>query len=47
VGFHLVFIATAAAAMLAAREWYHRLLAPALLLMICLYVGLLFTQLRG
>ena len=47
VRFHLVFIVTAAAAMITAREWYHRLLAPALLLVFCFYVGLLFTQLRG
>jgi hypothetical protein len=47
VRFHLIFIATAAVAMLTAREWYHRLLAPALLLVFCLYVGLLFTQLHA
>ena len=45
--FHLSFMVAAAAAMLTAREWYHRLLAPSLLLVFCLYVGLLFTQLHG
>ena len=44
--FHVVFIAAAAAATLTAREWYHRVLAPAMLMAFSLYIALLFTRLQ-
>ncbi len=47
VGFHVVFILTAITAAVTAREWYHRLLAPAMLLVFCAYIALLFTRLPG
>jgi len=47
VGFHILYIGTGIAAMATAREWYHRLLAPVILAIFCLYIAVLFTRLPG
>lgn len=47
VGFHVVYILAAVTAAVTSREWYHRLLAPAMLLIFCAYIALLFTRLPG
>lgn len=47
VAFHVVYIGTALVAALTAREWYHRLLAPVILALFCVYIMVLFTRLPG
>jgi hypothetical protein len=47
VAFHVVYVLTAVTAAVTAREWYHRLLAPVMLLIFCGYIGLLFTRMPG
>jgi len=47
VGFHVFYIVAGVSAAVTAREWYHRLLAPVMLAMFCVYIAVLFTRLPG
>lgn len=47
VGFHIFYIGTAVIAIATAREWYHRLMAPVMLAIFCVYIAVLFTRMPG
>lgn len=47
VGFHIFYIVTAVIAVATAREWYHRLIAPLIFAIFCIYIAVLFTRLPG
>jgi hypothetical protein len=44
-GFHLIFGLGAIVAAITRQEWFHKLLAPAIVMLFFLYIALLFARL--